>query len=165
MIGEEIHKTWFTDESISKWMQAKKMNCHCITYSLRKNTEKTLREKLPTGQSFGYYKGWYTWNIESRQRLKLYTDSWASRNSLSVWSVSSVQLLSYVWLFVIPWSAALQASLSSTNSWSLLKLMSVELVMPSNHLILCHPCLPSPSILPSIRVFSNESALHVRWPK
>ena len=64
-----------------------------------------------------------------------------------------------------PWTAALQASLAITNSWSLLKLMSFESVMPSNHLILCHPLLLLPSIFPSIRVISNESALHIRWPK
>ena len=63
------------------------------------------------------------------------------------------------------WTVAGQASLSITNSWSLPKLMSIESVMPSNHLILCHPLLPMPSIFPSIRVFSNESALHIRWPK
>ena len=78
---------------------------------------------------------------------------------------SSVQSLSRVRLFVTPWTAARQASLSITNSWSLLKLMSVESVMPSNHLILCCPLLLAPSILPSIRVFSNESVLHIRWPK
>ena len=79
--------------------------------------------------------------------------------------VSSVQLLSCVWLFVIPWTAACQASLSITNSLSLLKLMSIESVMPSNHLILCCPLLLPPSIFPSIRVLSNESVLHLRWPK
>ena len=78
---------------------------------------------------------------------------------------SSVQSLSRVQLFATPWTAALQASLSITNSQSLLKLMSIELVMPSNHLILCRPLLLSPSIFPSIRVFSNESTLHIRWPK
>ena len=77
--------------------------------------------------------------------------------------ISSVQLLSRVWLFVTPWTAACQASLSITNSQSLLKLMSIESVMPSNHLILCHPLL-LPSIFPSIRVFSNESVLRIRWP-
>ena len=77
---------------------------------------------------------------------------------------SSVQLVSRVRLSVTPWSAACQASLSITNFQSLLKLMPIELVMPSNHLMLCRPLLP-PSILPSIRVFSNESALHIRWPK
>ena len=64
-----------------------------------------------------------------------------------------------------PWTTAHQASLSITNSWSLPKLMSIESVMPSNHLILCHPLLLLPSIFPNIRVFSNESALHIRWPK
>ena len=78
---------------------------------------------------------------------------------------SSVQLLSYVQLFVIPWTAARQAFLSITNSWSLLKLMFIEFVMPSSHLILCCPLFLLPSILPSIRVFSNESALHIRLPK
>ena len=78
---------------------------------------------------------------------------------------SSVQLLSRVQLFVTPRSPACQASLSINNSWSLLKLMSIESVMPSNHLILCQPLLLLPSISPSIRVFSNESVLHSRWPK
>ena len=77
----------------------------------------------------------------------------------------SVQLLSRVRLFATPWTAAHQASLSITNSWSLLRLTSIESVMPSNHLILCRPLLLPPSIFPSIRVFSNESALHIRWPK
>ena len=76
-----------------------------------------------------------------------------------------VQSLSCVRLFVIPWTAARQAPLSFTISQSLLKLMSIELVMPSNHLILCRPLLLLPSIFPSIRVFSNESALLIKWPK
>ena len=78
---------------------------------------------------------------------------------------SSVQLLSRVRLFATPWTTACQASLSITNSQSLPKLMSIESVMPSNHLILCHPLLLLPSIFPSIRVFSNESALRIRWPE
>ena len=78
---------------------------------------------------------------------------------------STVQSLSCVRLFATPWTAARQASLSITNSWSLLKLMSIESVMPSNHLIFCHLLLLPPSIFPSIRVFSNESVLHIRWPK
>ena len=78
---------------------------------------------------------------------------------------SSSSVLSRVQLFVTPWTAARQASLSITNSRSSLKLMSVASVMPSNHLILCHPLLLPPSIFPSIRVFSNESALHIRRPK
>ena len=79
--------------------------------------------------------------------------------------ISSVQLLSRVWLFAIPWTVAQQASLSITNSWNLLKLMSIDLVMPSNHLILCHPSLLQPSIFHSIRIFSNESVLCIRLPK
>ena len=78
---------------------------------------------------------------------------------------NSVQLLSCVQLFSIPWTAARQASLSITNSLSLLKLMSIESVMPSNHLILYRPLLLPPSIFPSIRVFSKKSVLHIRWPK
>ena len=78
---------------------------------------------------------------------------------------SSVQSLSCVQLFATPWTAARQASLSITNSWSLPKPMSIELVMPSDHLIFCCPLLLLPSIFPSIRVFSNESALRMRWPK
>ena len=78
---------------------------------------------------------------------------------------SSVQSLSRVRLFVTPWTEACQASLSIINSWSLPKLMSTELVIPSSHLILCRPLLLLPSIFPSIRVLSNESALHIRWPK
>ena len=78
---------------------------------------------------------------------------------------SSVQSLSHVWLIACPWTAAHQAFLSISNSQSLLKLMSIESVMPSNHLILCHPLLLLLSIFPSIRVFSNESVLHIRWQK
>ena len=79
--------------------------------------------------------------------------------------LSSVQSLSHVWLSETPWTAAHQASVSITNSQSLLKLMSIESVMPSNHLILCHPLLLLPSIFPSIRVFSSELVLCIRWPK
>ena len=85
--------------------------------------------------------------------------------NLETSSISSVQSLSHIRLFVTPWTATHQASLSITNSQSLPKLMSIESMMPSNHLILCHPLLLFPSIFPSIRVFSNESALCIRWPK
>ena len=78
---------------------------------------------------------------------------------------NSVQLLSRVQLFATPWTAAHQASLSITTSRNLLKLVSIESVIPSNHLILCRPLLLQPSIFPSIRIFSNESILHIRWPK
>ena len=81
------------------------------------------------------------------------------------YSISSVQSFSRIWLFIIPWTAAHQSSQSITDSRSLLKLMSIESVMQSNHLILCNPLLLLPSIFPSIRVFPNESALHISWPK
>ena len=93
---------------------------------------------------------------------------WPSLNlspHLHNWLFSSVQSLSHVQFFATLWTAACHASLSITISWSLFKLMSIKLVMPSNHLILCHPLLFLPSILPSIRVFSNESALRIMWPK
>ena len=79
--------------------------------------------------------------------------------------ISSFQSLGCVRLFAMPWTAARQASLSITSSWSLFKFMSIELVMPFNHLILCHPLLLLPSIFPNARVFSNESVLYIRWPK
>ena len=85
--------------------------------------------------------------------------------STLLYSRSSVHLLSHIWLFATPWFTAHQASLSITNFQNSLRLISIESVMPSSHLILCHPLLLQPSVFPSIRVFSNESALHIRWPK
>ena len=84
---------------------------------------------------------------------------------LTSFSISSVPSLSHVQHFTTPWTAACQASLIISNSWSLLKLMSIELVMPSIHLTLCCPFLLLPLIFPSIRVFSNESVIRIRWPK
>ena len=92
-------------------------------------------------------------------------ESAANFSSICLFQFSSVQSLSRVWLFETPWTAARQTSLSITNSLSLLKLRSIELVMPSNHLILCRPLLLLPPIPPSIRVFSNESTLRMRWPE
>ena len=89
---------------------------------------------------------------------------WLSEN-LTVYQFNSVQSLTHARPFATPWTAACQASLCITNPWSLLRLMSMESVMPSHHLILCCPLLLPPSIFPSIRVFSNESVLHIRWPK
>ena len=100
-----------------------------------------------------------------KQVVPLEPCSQGSISRLEKVQFSSVQSLSRVRLFVTPWTAACQASLSMTNSQSLLKLMPIESVMPSNHLILCHPLLLPPSIFPSIRVFSSESDLHIRWPK
>ena len=88
----------------------------------------------------------------------------SSLKGSNVFQFSAVQSLSHVWLFVTPWTAACQDFLSITNSQSLLKLMSIEAVRPSNHIILCCPLLLLPSIFPSIRVFSNESTLRIRWP-
>ena len=94
--------------------------------------------------------------------------SFKVKNRAATWpgspQISSVQSLSHVWFFATPWTAAHQASLSITNTRSLLKLMCIESVMQSNQLILCQPLVP-PSIFPSIRVFSNESVLHIRWPE
>ena len=101
------------------------------------------------------------WNL-SRPGIELVSSALAER-LLS--TISSVQSLSHVQLFGTPWTAARQASLSITNSWSLLKLISIESVMPSNHLILYRPLLLPLSIFPSIRVSSNESVLCIRWPK
>ena len=92
-----------------------------------------------------------------------YIFRWWYVKMFQIYSVSSVQSVSHVQLFATPWTAAPQASLSITNSWSFLKLMSIKSVMPFNHLILCHPLL-LPSVFPSIWVFSNESVLHIRWP-
>ena len=104
----------------------------------------------------------HTWNLCNNKKY-----AYKCKISIKYWQTefSSVQLLSCVQVFATPWTAACQASLSISNSWSLLKLMSVKLVMPSNHLILCRPLLLLPLIFPQIRVFSNESALHIRWPK
>ena len=96
-----------------------------------------------------------TWEVLS-------TNEWDILSKCLVHKCCSV--LSCIWLFVIPWTTAHQGSLSFTNSCSLLKLMSIESIMPSNHLILCHPLHLWPSIFPSIRVFSNELALPIRWP-
>ena len=90
---------------------------------------------------------------------------WTTWEGKSLWLKSSVQLLSRVWLFLTPWTAAHQPSLSITNSWSLLELMSIESVMPSNHLILCPLLLLLPSVFPRFKVFSNQSVIRIRWPK
>ena len=97
--------------------------------------------------------------------FKILTQLWITPKIQTQGKFSSVQSFSHVQLFVTPWTAILQASQSITNSQSLLKLMSIVSVMPSSHLILCRPLLLPPSIFPRIRVFSNESVLHIRWPK
>ena len=109
-----------------------------------------------------YLHFWY--QVQIRRFLKPSSGSIICWKGSSV-QFSSVQSLSQVWLFATPWTAARQASLSITNSWISPKLMSIKSVMPSSHLILCHPLLLLPPIPPSIRLFSNESPLHMRWPK
>ena len=107
------------------------------------------------------------YSLNSSHPLLLQLSSRVLPLHLCIYSVqfNSFQWLSRVWLYATPWTTARQTSLSITNSWILPKLMSIEFVMPSDHLILCHPLLLLPSIFPNIRVFSNESALHITWPK
>ena len=108
---------------------------------------------------FGRHCSHWVWKINSWRSFQ--TEEWGIQQI----QFSSVQLFSRVWLFAIPWIAAYQVSLSITNSWSSLRLTSIESVMPSSHLILCRPLLRLPPIPPSIRVFSNESTLRRGWPK
>ena len=103
--------------------------------------------------------------LKTTFKILLYSSDWSVVFFMILCFRCSVQLLSCVWLFATPWTTAHQVSLSITSSWSLLKLMSIESVMTSNHLILDRPVLLPCSIFPSIRVFSNESVLHIRWPE
>ena len=104
-------------------------------------------------------------NGHFQENIKTY---WTEQSTIkiyhSVFCISSVQSLNHVWLLATPWTAARQASLLITNSWRLFRLMSIASVMPANHLILCRPLLLPSSMFPSVRVFSNESVLHIRWP-
>ena len=120
--------------------------------------------ELPSGKMQRSGEGRWWWLPNSVNVLNA-TGQCAYKGQILCYVFSSVQSLNRVRLFATPWTAAHQASLSITNSWSLLKLMSTESVMPSNHLILCHPLLLPPLIFPSIGVFSNESTLCIRWPK
>ena len=120
---------------------------------------------------FNYLINWFLSPLDHRLETQMLTGARQIKKRGKQASVgqmekgfSSVQSLSHVQLSATSWITAHQASLSITKSWSLLKLMSIESVMPSNHLILCHPLLFLPSIFPSIRVFSNESVLPIRWP-
>ena len=116
------------------------------------------KHPLSTTQEMTLHMDITRWSISKHNNYVLCSRRWKS-------SISSVQLLSRVWLVATPWTTARQASLSITNSQRLLKLMSIESVMPSNHLTLCRPLLLLPSIFPSIRVFSSESVLCIRGPK
>ena len=142
------------------------------------------RERLPTpvfwpGKFHGLFSPWGCKKLGPTEWLSLHfthnlcalkrhfsQNEWTHLINFTYGNLTcSVQSLIHVRLFVTPWTAACQASLSIASSWSLLKLMSIELVIPSNYLILCHPLLLQPSFFPSIRVFSNESVLCIRWPK
>ena len=138
---------YFCTETAELSICDRNMSCKCkiLTVPLRKSVS------TPVGLHFSFKAVDYVTGHQGKGPLKV--------------SFSSVQLLSCVWLFVTPWTAVRQASLLITNSQSFLKLMSIESVMLSNHLIFCCPLLLLPSIFPSIRVFSKKSVLHIRWPK
>ena len=141
------------------------------------NFREMVKGSLTCCGQWGHKGVGYDWGTEQQQTIN--AEQTRSRKRVTVplchpgaWKVvhhsiqfSSVQLLSHVRLFATPWTAACQASLPITNSWSLSKLISIESVLPSSQLILCCPLLFLPPIPPSIRVFSNESVLHIRWPK
>ena len=145
----------------------------CLLRSLNAGQEATVRMRHGTMDWFQTGKGVRQGCMLSPCLFNLYAeyimqnaglDETQAGIKIARRNISSVQSLSHVWLFTTPWTAARQASLFITNSQSLLKLMSIESVKPSNHLNLCHPLLFPPSIFSSIRVFSNESVLHLRWP-
>ena len=117
--------------------------------------------RIPWTEELGRLRSLGSQRVEHNWAINAFT----FKNPFSSVQFSLLQSLSYILLLVTPWTAAGQASLSITNSWSSPKLMSIESVMPSNHLILCRPLLLLPSVFPSTRVFSNESAVCMRWPK
>ena len=129
--------------------------------------EKICKDNVCIKKIKQFYSWRTLWNIKERRVLptSMWKRTWVDTLQYRWVEFSSLQSLSRVRLFVTPWIAARQASLSITNSRSLPKLISTELVIPSNHLILCRPLLLLPSIFPSIRVFSNESVLCIRWLK
>ena len=127
-----------------------------VSWTARKSNQSILKEINPEYSLEGLM---LKLKLQYLGHLMRITDLLKKTQFISVQSISCVQL------FATPWTVARQASLSITNSRNLLRFMSIELVMPSNHLILCHPLLLPPSIFPNIRVFSNESVLLIRWPK
>ena len=141
--------------------------CLCLNECSFCVFEFLLQEKKRIGEK----TCWQEWVPSAHNWQKIPDTEWGKSKKRdwtrcrAVGSAYSIQSLGRDQLFVTPWTAALQASLSIANSQSLLKLTSFELVMPSSHLILCCPLLVLPSVFPSIRVFSNESVLHIKWPK
>ena len=165
-------KTWSTGEGNGKPFQ-----CSCLENpmnSMKRQKDRTLKDELPRSVheainsiiwfNHKFHLDWRKSNILICSIVCIII-SYIVGTELSDFQIRSDQLLSRVWLFATPWITARQASLSITNPQSSLRLMSIESVMPSAHLILCRPLLLLPPIPPSIRVFSNESTLHMRWPK
>ena len=157
----------------SEEAQSSLLKCLAQWMTTARPSRKVTLDQVALGalQAGWRHAGWIQKNRSTESSSNCWTTQcWATKMVVvfklpSLGVVSSVQLLSRVWFFAIPWIAARQASLSVINSQSLLKLMSIESVMPSNHLILCHPLILLLPIPPSIRVFSNESTLHMRQPK
>ena len=147
------------DYTVHRILPARILECVAYPFSSRSSRPRNWTR-------VSYIAGGFFTNWAIREAHDVTEEENNSRRILQIiWEVSSVQTLSRVWLFATLWTAACQASLSITNSQSLLKLMSIRLVMPLNHLTLCRPLLLLPSIFPSIRVFSKESVLRIRWPK
>ena len=142
---------------------------NCSSETAWKDENKCIRDWIYPDYSTLESDNGYQWASLVAQRLNhlpAMQETWVqSMGQEDPMAISSVQLLSRVWLFSTPWITACQASLSITNSQSLPKLMSIESVMPSSHLILCHPLLLLPPIPPGIRIVANESCLRMRWPK
>ena len=138
------------------------MRYHWIPISIAEN--RNIKNKIwqRCGEKRNTVQWWWEWKLMQQRRKTMWRFPQKTKNRLTI---SSVQLLSRVWLFVTPWIAARHVSQPITNARSSLRLTSIESVMPSSHLILCCPLLLLPSIPPSIRVFSNESALCMRWPE
>ena len=157
----------------SEEAQSSLLKCLAQWMTTARPSRKVTLDQVALGalQAGWRHGGWIQKNRSTESSSNCWTTQcWATKMVVvfklpSLGVVSSVQLLSRVWFFAIPWIAARQASLSVINSQSLLKLMSIESVMPSNHLILCRPLILLLPIPPSIRVFSNESTLHMRQPK
>ena len=137
----------------------KDQGCKCPILAKQAVDIEPFLQLVPPSTKFLLPKGYR--HLEQWTKATLWED-WSTQVQVLLGKFSSAQSLSHVWLFATPWTAAHQASLSITSSRSLRKLMSIESVMPSNHLILCRPLLLLPSIFPSISVFSNESALRIR---
>ena len=143
---------------------------YCTTIRTFKKEQQNMSiiNLIVTGHFCPFLAWWVFWILPTTTYvvvLNCKTNSYFHKDQWCWTCLSAVQSFSSGWIFVTPWTAASQASLSITNTRSLLKLMSIKVVIPSNHFILCHPLILPPSIFPSIRVFSNELVLCIRWPK